>query len=93
MTSGTRNRAMTLRIGGREAISESPPGLQRSRTNSSLYREIGDLVGGTGGREEGRRVPPPGRRGTSRDNGDDAVRDARKDVLQSKQRDSGEKRF
>jgi hypothetical protein len=51
MTSGTGNRGMTLRVGGNEAAYDVLPRLARSRTNSNLYREIGELV-----REPGRAV-------------------------------------
>jgi hypothetical protein len=48
MTSGTRNRAMTIRVGGKEALSDGSPRSERSRTNSNLFREIDDLVSGSG---------------------------------------------
>jgi hypothetical protein len=79
MTSGTRNRAMSLRFDGKEAPSGTSR-LQRSRTNSNLYREIGDLVRDTASRERQTSVPPLMRQSGSRDQDKDAMRDAKRNV-------------
>lgn len=43
MTTGARNRGMANRLGSNESIPEMPR--ERNRSNSSLYREIDEMVG------------------------------------------------